>query len=193
MVRATTLLLFSAFMLCGVGSAQQTETTAAPDTLLVLKNGAEVKGLFIELSEAQYKIRLPDGRIMTYPSGDVEKMERLMPLEGQSSPIPQPPQRLPSVDPSSCAVFVTEKEIDKAFYTAGKDVTVSKKWYGSAAEMYGDLANRAHEVGANAVVAAHTWHSPSAFSWAAPHAGGLAVKLTDAGLQALPKLEGRCY
>jgi hypothetical protein len=173
-------------------SAQQADVIT-PDTLLVLKNGGEVRGVLVELDDSQYKMRLSDGRLMTYPVADVDKMERLRSSESQTSPSPQATQPPPLIDPGSCRVFITEKDIDKAFYIAAKDIKVSKKWYGSTAEMFGELADRARKVGADAVINVRTWHSPSGFAWAAPHAGGMAVKLTEAGRKALPNLEGRCY
>lgn len=165
--------------------------TAKPDTLLVLKNGAEVRGVFIGLKDDRYTLRLSDGRLMSYPAAEVARMDRLTGSESQTPTTP--PQQTPTVDPASCRTFISENDVDKAFYTAIKDIKVSKKWYGSTTEMFGDLAERARKVGADAVINARTWHSPAGFAWAAPHAGGMAVKWTEAGRKALPTLPGRCY
>ncbi len=192
MLRCAIALLCAGLMINASASPQQ-EDAIVPDTLLVLKNGAEVRGVFVEFKDGHFRMRLFNRRVMTYPAGDVEKMERLPSSETQAAPSSQATQTLPPVDPASCRVFITEKGIGKAFYTTVKDIKVSKKWYGSTAEMFSKLADRARKVGADAVINVRTWHSPSGFAWAAPHAGGMAVKLTEAGRKALPGLEGRCY
>ncbi|MFQ5669294.1 MAG: hypothetical protein ACE5HD_02100 [Acidobacteriota bacterium] len=179
-------------MINAIAGPQQ-EEVIVPDTLLLLKNGAEVRGVFVNYKDGHFTMRLIDWRVMTYPAGDVEKLERLPISEPQPSPSSQATEKLPPFDAASCQVFVTEKDINKAFYTTVKNIKVSKKWHGSTAEMFGDLAKRARKVGADAVTNVRTWHSPSGFAWAAPHAGGMAVKLTEAGRKALPGLEGRCY
>lgn len=161
------------------------------DTLLVLKNGAEVRGLFVSLREGKYTIRLPDGRAMTYEAADVEQMERLTAPAPNTAPPPPPASQAPIT--SSCGIFLSEKEVDKSFYTTVREVEVYHGWYGSAVELYGALAKKAQSVGADAVINVHTWHSPKGFSWAAPHAAGMAIKWTSAGRAALPSLEGRCY
>jgi hypothetical protein len=176
---------------CSARVSSQEPQLLKPDTLLVLKNGAEVRGLFVDVKDGQYTLRLPDGRSMTYPVGDVDRMERLTDA-AMSTPTPLP-QPTPAPTPFSCRTFISEKDIDKAFYTTVRDITVSKKWYGSTSEMYGALAEKAGKSGADAVISVHTWHAPSGFAWAAPHAGGMAVKWTQTGRAALPGLEGRCY
>jgi hypothetical protein len=104
-----------------------------------------------------------------------------------------PTQPTPLPTPFSCRTFISEKDLDKTLYTAIKDIKVSKKWYGSPSETYGDLAEKARKSGADAVISVHAWFAPSGFAWAAPHTGGMAIKWTDAGRKALPGLEGRCY
>lgn len=44
------------------------------------------------------------------------------------------------------------------------------------------MADRARELGANAVIQVKTWHQPSGFSWAAPHGSGQAVRIKDVKL-----------
>jgi hypothetical protein len=182
-------------MMCVVGAAfavvSEGQDVASPDTLLVLKNGAEVRGSFVDFKEGLYTLRLPDGRVMTYPAGDVERMERLATPE--PTPVASAPQPTPAPSPFTCRTFISEKDVDKSFYTTIKDIKVSKKWYGSTSVMYGHLAEKARKTGADAVINVHTWHAPSGFAWAAPHAGGMAIKWTEAGRKALPSLEGLCY
>lgn len=147
--------------------------------------------MLIGLKDEQYTLRLPDGRTMTYPAADVDRLERLADSAVAAAPVAAQPTPAPT--PFSCRTFVSEKDVDKAFYTTVKDIKVSKKGYGSTSEMYGELAEKVRKVGADAVINVHTWHAPSGFAWAAPHAGGMAIKWTPAGRAALPSLEGRCY
>jgi len=70
---------------------------------------------------------------------------------------------------------------------------VSKKFYGGTDEGYADLADKAGKLDADAVVEVHQWRAPSGFAWAAPHAGGLAVKWTPEGRRLAEGLDGLCY
>jgi hypothetical protein len=190
MKRGAAILVVVLTCWSGPSSAQEAQPGKA-NTLLVLKNGAEVRGLFVGLKDGLYTLQLPDGRTTTYPAGDVDRMEPL----ADSSPnvAAAPPQPRPAATPFTCRTFISEKDVDRAFYTTLKDIMVFKKWYGSTAEMYGVLAEKARKAGADAVINVQTWYAPTRFAWASPHAGGMAVTWTDAGRQALPNLEGRCY
>jgi hypothetical protein len=70
-----------------------------------------------------------------------------------------------------------------------KKISVSKKvGYGSPDIAYELLAEEARELGANAVIEAHTWLSPSLLSWASPHGEGIAIRVKDVSkLEALSK------
>ena len=68
-------------------------------------------------------------------------------------------------------------------------IDTGSNWYGGLDEAKKMMADRAREMGADAVVEAKEWHQPSGFSWAAPHGSGVAVKLVDptsVNLDALP-------
>ena len=97
------------------------------------------------------------------------------------------------IDPATCRTLISEADFDKTYFVTLKEVSVSKKFYGSVEEMYGPLAEKARKIGADGVINVHTWHAASGFAWAAPHAGGMAVKWTDAGRKALHGFPGRCY
>jgi uncharacterized protein YbjQ (UPF0145 family) len=58
-------------------------------------------------------------------------------------------------------------------------IDVGKKWYGSSHDAVSAMADRARELGANAVIQSKTWLAPSGFSWAAPHGSGQAVSVRD--------------
>lgn len=60
------------------------------------------------------------------------------------------------------------------------DIEIGKVWYGGSAKVLQELAERARELGADAVIDAKTWHQPSGYSWAAPHGSGKAVKILNA-------------
>ncbi len=50
----------------------------APDTLLRLKNGAEVRGKLVEVKDGTYAVlTLPDGRTVLFPTADVDVAERI--------------------------------------------------------------------------------------------------------------------
>lgn len=185
------LLFLAALLAFAEATTAAADAGGVIDTRLVLKNGAEVRGKFLVLQDGQYMIELADGRTMSYPTNDVERME----------PITQPAESIAAPEaagaraplPANCGIFISESGLDKKYYTTIKEIKVSKKWYGSTSEMYDDLAAKARKVGADGVINVRTWHAPSGFSWAAPHAGGMAIDWTPAGRDALPGLEGRCY
>jgi hypothetical protein len=190
-VAAQAAILLLGFACGSVGLANDEPLPSQVDTLLVLKNGAEVRGLFVSVRDGKYTVRLPDGRSMNYEAAEVERMERVGSVPASAAPAPAPVAEAATA--SSCGTFLSEKEIDRTFYTTVREISVYHGWYGSGVQLYGALAKKAQSIGADAVINVHTWHSPKGFSWAAPHAGGIAVKWTAAGRAALPGLEGHCY
>jgi hypothetical protein len=103
---------------------------------------------------------------------------------------PPPPA---GIDPATCRTLISEADFDKTYFVTLEEISVSKKFYGSVEEMYVPLAEKARKAGADAVINVHLWHAASGFAWAAPHAGGMAVKWTEAGRKALHGFPGRCY
>jgi uncharacterized protein YbjQ (UPF0145 family) len=99
----------------------------------------------------------------------------------------------PAAPVQPCRVFVTEEKVNPMWYETIKDLKYSKKWYGDAEGAYRNIAKKAHAVEADAVVAVDISFRPSGFSWAAPHATGIAVKWTDVGRENFASLKGRCY
>jgi hypothetical protein len=55
------------------------------------------------------------------------------------------------------------------------------KYYGGSSHAWEGMAREGRKVGADAVVAVNITFRPSMFSWASPHAEGIAVTWTDAG------------
>ncbi len=80
---------------------------------------------------------------------------------------------------SNQKVFVTEQSLPPSAFEPIANIDVGKNWYGGSGDAMTRMANRARELGADAVIQAKTWMQPSGFSWAAPHGSGLAVRLKD--------------
>jgi hypothetical protein len=77
-------------------------------------------------------------------------------------------------------VFITEQSLPSSLeFDLISTIDVGKIWYGSSENVYTSMADRARELGANAIIQAKTWHQPSGFSWAAPHGSGQAVRISD--------------
>jgi len=84
-------------------------------------------------------------------------------------------------------VFVTEQSLPAGVaFEVISTIDVGKIWYGSSNNVLSSMAERARELGANAVIQVKTWHQPSGFSWAAPHGSGQAVRIAD--MEALKSL-----
>jgi hypothetical protein len=77
-------------------------------------------------------------------------------------------------------VFITKQSLPVGLsYVSISRIDVGKIWYGSADGVLDSLADRARELGANAVIETKTWHQPAGFAWAAPEGSGLAVRVAD--------------
>jgi hypothetical protein len=77
-------------------------------------------------------------------------------------------------------VFITAQSLPaSAGFDLISTIDVGQIWYGSSGDVYTSLANRARELGANAVIQVKTWRQPSGFSWAAPHGSGQAVRISE--------------
>jgi hypothetical protein len=77
-------------------------------------------------------------------------------------------------------VFITAQSLPSSIeFDLISTIDVGKIWYGSSENVYTSMADRARELGANAIIQAKTWRQPSGFSWAAPHGSGQAVRVSD--------------
>lgn len=187
MLRAATL----AAIVLSTPAAAVSQESVTPDTVLVLKNGAEVRGIFLSLQDGKYAIRLSDGREMGYAAEDVASMQRLPSVTPPTAPLATATLTDTALQP--CTIFFTEATLDKSLYADVKELKISKKWYGGSDEMYIELADRLKKMKADGAYSVHTWQAPSGFSWSAPHIGGRAFTWTDAGRKALASLKGRCF
>ena len=67
------------------------------------------------------------------------------------------------------------------------EVKAIKGWYGELRDAEKEIADNARAVGADAIIREKAWHAPRAFTWAAPHAEGLAIKITgNVSLDGIP-------
>lgn len=92
---------------------------------------------------------------------------------------------------SDANVFVTAQSLPPESYTFIADIEIGSNvrfGYGDANK---ELAERARQLGADAVINAETKYYPSAFSWAAPHGKGQAVKLKSKS--AVDSLQGKWW
>ena len=82
--------------------------------------------------------------------------------------------------PTSERVFITAQALPaNVQYDVISKIDVGNIWYGSSENSFIAMAQRARELGANAIIQALTWYQPSGFSWSAPHGSGLAVRIKD--------------
>ena len=99
-------------------------------------------------------------------------------LANCSSPSQESKAPVPAAQATSDSkVFVTEQSLPPESYTFIADIEIGSNvrfGYGDANK---ELAEKARQMGADAVINAETKYYPSAFSWAAPHGKGKAVKL----------------
>jgi len=87
-------------------------------------------------------------------------------------------------------VFVTKSTLLPESFEPIADLEESKGWYGSTDNTQQALADRARELGADAVLNMKSWHAPSAWSWASPYSSGKAVKLRGDPKQILNGIAG---
>jgi hypothetical protein len=91
-------------------------------------------------------------------------------------------------------VFLTQQLLPADIhYELIEKIEVGKIWYGSTKDVSQSIADRARQIGADAVVEMKTWRQPSGFSWAAPHGSGKAVRLSENATNSLSNLKGQWY
>jgi len=96
--------------------------------------------------------------------------------------------------PHTNKVYVTENSLPASMkYEILESIEVGKVWYGSSDNVKKSMADRAREIGANAVIEIKTWHQPSGFSWAAPHGSGKAVRMSQPDFETLSKRQDEWF
>ena len=72
-----------------------------------------------------------------------------------------------------------------------EQIDVGNVWYTSSRTVKQTMADRARELGADAVVEVKEWRQMSGFSWSAPHGSGKAIKLAgSASTNSFAELKG---
>ena len=96
--------------------------------------------------------------------------------------------------PGAQSVLLTETPAPTgSSYKVVGFLKVERLWYGTADSAKRALAERARKIGADAVVDVKTWFAVGLFAWAAPHASGTAIRLTDPSGIDLVALQGQWY
>jgi len=89
-----------------------------------------------------------------------------------------------TADPSHTAqdskIFLTTDPVPfRDGYKLLGEIKVLTVWWGGFDPVYQEMANKALEIGADAVVEMKTWRQPAGGSWAAPQASGMAIQVND--------------
>lgn len=71
------------------------------------------------------------------------------------------------------------------------EINAGRIWYGGTDSVLNQMAEKARELGADAVIEIGTWYQPSGFAWAAPHGTGKAIRILNKGSVDLSKLGGQ--
>jgi hypothetical protein len=96
--------------------------------------------------------------------------------------------------PSRDKVFVTEQSLPAGVaFVSISTIDVGKAFYGSTDAVLVAMADRARELGANAIIEAKTWHQPAGFSWYSPEGSGLAVRVADVKSLEASGIKGTFY
>ncbi|GAB0152088.1 hypothetical protein MnBA_14880 [Marinobacterium sp. BA1] len=90
-------------------------------------------------------------------------------------------------------IFITQTELppEVEYEVIGQVKANARKGYDSVVTLYPLLAKEARKIGANAVIGVYGGRTVSAFSWASPYTGGMAVKVKNT--DSLRSLEGKFF
>ena len=91
-------------------------------------------------------------------------------------------------------VFVTEAILANSIqYDRLGQIDVGMVTYASKNEVLKRMANKARQLGADAIIDVHTWYQPAGWAWRAPQGAGQAVRLTDRSAIDFSKMKGDWY
>lgn len=71
------------------------------------------------------------------------------------------------------------------------EINAGRIWYGRAESVLEQMADKAREIGADALIEVGVWFQPSGFAWAAPHGTGKAIRILNKEAVDLTKLGGK--
>jgi hypothetical protein len=113
----------------------------------------------------------------------LQPMTMLQADESASSPPLQPASAVETVAVREGKILVTFNALpaEGAFEVIGP-ISVHKRWFGGTTAAIPLLANKARELGANAVVETRIWLAPAFPANVAPHGSGIAVRINDPSL-----------
>ncbi len=143
------------------------------------------------MDNGEYALELADGRRMTYPAADVSEMKRLT----EDTPEKPSASGVPLSGLCRGTTLFTEYALASDLYEHIKEVQVAQKGmgYGSGTKYYPDLAAEARKVGGDAVISVREWRAATAWSWSAPHVGGMAVRWTEKAKTEVVTIENKCF
>lgn len=82
--------------------------------------------------------------------------------------------------PRTGKVFMTKGVLPaSAKFESIAQIDTGKVSYGDTDVVFIDMANKARELGADAVIQVVSWYQVAAWAWAAPHGKGHAIKILD--------------
>lgn len=84
----------------------------------------------------------------------------------------------PAVKPKVLIVWGTTLPADIEYEVIGP-ISVYKRWFGGMGQAYPLLADKARELGGNAVIDARAWLSPAFPAQVAPHGKGIVIRVKD--------------
>jgi hypothetical protein len=97
----------------------------------------------------------------------------------------------PAAKPKVLMVWGSTLPADIEYEVIGP-ISVYKRWFGGMGQAYPLLAERARELGGNAVLAAHAYLSPAFPANVAPHGKGIVIRVKDpAKLERLSAEDGQ--
>jgi hypothetical protein len=96
----------------------------------------------------------------------------------------------PSKPPHDRPVFVSDSQVDSAVFDVLANIDVGYAFYGSLDWARDSLAERARELGADAVLETRIWHQPAGFGWYSPQASGKAASLKPSAVVDFSKISG---
>jgi len=93
--------------------------------------------------------------------------------------------------PHTNKVFITEAALpDSMPYERLGQIGVGMTTYSSMNEVKKRMANKARELGADAVIELHTWKQPSGWAWVAPQGEGQSVRIKNRSSIDFSQMEG---
>jgi hypothetical protein len=99
-----------------------------------------------------------------------------------------------TLPPHANKVFISAKDLPAGIaYDTIAQIEVGRVWYGDDDMVKIPMADKARELGADAVIKTVIWRQPAGWAWSAPQGSGTAVKLQDKSQVDFTKIPGGWY